>query len=133
MSEQILRVPLSALRESPFNPRKTYDEADLQDLAESIKTQGVMQPIVVRPLPDGQADVALRYEIVFGHRRFRACALLPEYRDDTLGAPIIVRDLDDQQAACAQVRLGVLGRESARPCTAGDGAAHRAGSARDHR
>lgn len=103
MTDQISYLPISALRESPFNPRKAFAEAELLDLAESIKSQGVLQPIVVRPLPEGQADIEHRYEIVFGHRRFRACRALPDYQDGTLGVPAIVREMDDQDAAIAQV------------------------------
>lgn len=103
MSDQIIYIPVSALRESPFNPRKAFDPAGLLDLAESIKSQGVLQPIVVRPLPPGQADIEHRYEIVFGHRRFRAASALPDYRDGTLGLPCILREMDDQDVAIAQV------------------------------
>jgi ParB/RepB/Spo0J family partition protein len=95
--EQIIQIPLTALRESPFNPRKAYDEGDLLELAESIQLQGVMQPIVVRPLPDAQTDVMLQYEIVFGHRRYRAAGLA-----GLEAVPAIVRDMTDQQAAIAQ-------------------------------
>ena len=103
MSDTITYLPTSALRESPFNPRLHYAADALQDLAASIQQQGVLQPIVVRPLPDAQQDALTRYEIVFGHRRYRAAASLPDYQDDTLRLPCIVRDMDDQQAACAQV------------------------------
>lgn len=103
MADQITYIPVSALRESPFNPRKAFDPAGLLDLAESIKGQGVLQPIVVRPLPPGQADIEHRYEIVFGHRRFRAASALPDYRDGTLGLPCILREMDDQDVAIAQV------------------------------
>lgn len=103
MPDQITYIPASALRESPFNPRKTFSADALLDLAESIKSQGILQPIVVRPLPDGQVDIEHRYEIVFGHRRFRAASSLPEYQDDTLRLPCILRDMDDEQAAIAQV------------------------------
>lgn len=96
MTERIEFLPLSALRESPFNPRKTYPEAELQALADSIATQGVLQPIVVRPLPDGQADIEHTHELVFGHRRFRAAQRVLEE------IPCIVRDMSDQAAAIAQ-------------------------------
>lgn len=103
MTDQITYLPISALRESRFNPRKRFNDAELAELAESILEQGVLQPIVVRPLPDGQADIEHRYEIVFGHRRFRACSLMPVYQDGTLSIPAIVREIDDQDAAIAQV------------------------------
>jgi len=105
MSDSIAHIPLSALRESPFNPRKQFDEKSLRELADSINTQGILQPIVVRPLADLQADVEHRYEIVFGHRRARAAALSAWYDEDSgvLGVPCIVREMTDSEAAIAQV------------------------------
>jgi ParB/RepB/Spo0J family partition protein len=100
-------LPIARLRESRSQPRKTYNPVKLQELAESIKAQGVMQPIVVRQLPE---DSALRfesasscalvfdYEIVFGHRRSRAAALAGlEF------IPTFIRDMDDEQVALAQI------------------------------
>lgn len=101
--DQITYIPASALRESPFNPRKTFSTDALLDLAESIKSQGILQPIVVRPLPDGQVDIEHRYEIVFGHRRFRAASMLPDYKDGTLSLPCILREINDRDASVAQV------------------------------
>lgn len=95
--ERIELIPLAHLRESPFNPRKTYPEAELAELAESIASQGVLQPIVVRPLPEAQTDIEHTHELVFGHRRFRA-AQLAELEE----IPCIVRDLSDRDAAIAQ-------------------------------
>lgn len=103
MTDQITYIPASALRESPFNPRKSFAADALTDLAESIRSQGILQPIVVRPLPDGQVDIEHRYEIVFGHRRFRAASMLPDYRDGTLSLPCILREMDDRDASVAQV------------------------------
>ena len=98
MTDLITILPLSALRENPFNPRRDYPEASILELAESIASQGVLQPIVVRPLPDGQADIEHRWEIVFGHRRFRAA------RTAQLdGIPAIVREMPDTEAAIAQL------------------------------
>lgn len=95
--EPVLLVPLQQIKESPFNPRRTYSQAALAELAESVKAQGVMQPIVARPLPIGQQDIWHRYEIVFGHRRFRASQLAGK---DTIRT--IVRSMTDEQAAIAQ-------------------------------
>jgi len=91
-------VPVKHLRESPFNPRKTYGATALAELAESIKAQGILQPIVARDLPAGQQDIWVRHEIVFGHRRFRAAQLagLEE-------VPVVVRPFTNEQAALAQV------------------------------
>lgn len=65
-------IPLTALFESPTNPRKSYDQADLVELAETIKAVGLLQPIKVRPMPMMGDDTHHTYEIIFGHRRFRA-------------------------------------------------------------
>lgn len=93
-------LPLSALRESPFNPRKSFPEDALQELATSIKSQGVMQPIVVRLVVDlAEHDFTTpAYEIVFGHRRSRAAALA-----GLDSVPVIIRELDDEAASIAQV------------------------------
>jgi ParB family chromosome partitioning protein len=62
------RVPTEFLRPNPRNPRKTFIDDDLEDLSNSIREKGIIQPILVRALP-GMADV---YEIIAGERRWRA-------------------------------------------------------------
>ena len=62
----ITMVALASIQPSSYNPRKNFDEASLAELAESIRQQGVLQPIGVRPIADD------RMEIVFGERRCRA-------------------------------------------------------------
>jgi ParB/RepB/Spo0J family partition protein len=99
--DQIITLSLAALRESPFNPRKVYDQAALEELSLSIAAQGLLQPIVVRPAPNRpneQRNLQITHELVFGHRRVRA-AILAEL--DSL--PAIVRDMTDEEAAIAQV------------------------------
>ena len=81
-------LPLSALRSGKYQPRTRMDEGSLYELAESIKSQGVMQPILVRPLDSG------RYEIIAGERRFRAAKLAGL---DTV--PVLVRAVTDESAA----------------------------------
>ena len=100
MDEQIIHLPIEALRESPFNPRKTFDPEALQKLAWTIEMDGVLQPLEVRPIP-GQIDNAHareRYEIVFGHRRYRASQLA---KRETV--PCIVRERTDEEAARVQL------------------------------
>ncbi len=80
-------VPLAALKPGRFNPRRSFSEAQLEELAASIRERGLVQPIVVRPSP-GDA-----YEIVAGERRWRA-AQLANLHD----VPVIVRTLNDQEA-----------------------------------
>ena len=62
------RVPIEFLRPNPRNPRKVFEETDLEDLANSIREKGVIQPILARTIP-GVADA---YEIIAGERRWRA-------------------------------------------------------------
>ena len=71
-------LSLAAIVESTFNPRKTFDAAKLQELADSIKAQGLLQPILVRPLPGSRVATTGRgitHEVVAGARRYRACQL----------------------------------------------------------
>ena len=80
-------VPLATLKPGRFNPRRSFSEAQLEELAASIRERGLVQPIVVRP-SSGDA-----YEIVAGERRWRA-AQLANLHD----VPVIVRTLNDQEA-----------------------------------
>jgi len=79
------------IRPSPFQARKTFEEGPLKSLAESMRTAGVMQPIIVRARKG--ADVGT-YELVAGERRWRAAKLAGLSR-----VPAIVRELDDEDAA----------------------------------
>lgn len=92
---------LSLLAPSPTNPRKSF--ADLEGLAESIKAQGVMQPILIRPWPDDYptpdgSDRRPAYEIVAGERRYRASLLAGL---ETI--PTLTRDLNTRQVLEAQI------------------------------
>lgn len=83
-------IALGDLQPGHYQPRKDFSPEALEDLAASIRTQGVMQPILVRPLPPGRGA---RYEIIAGERRFRASQMagLSEI-------PALVREVDDQKA-----------------------------------
>ncbi|MBN9060070.1 MAG: ParB N-terminal domain-containing protein, partial [Rhizobiales bacterium] len=59
------RGPVEFLRPNPRNPRKAFEEEDLADLTASVREKGIMQPILVRPVPGGPADA---YEIIAGER-----------------------------------------------------------------
>ena len=85
-------LKLSQLQPGKYQPRTRMDEGSLYELAESIKSQGVMQPVLVRPVA-GEGGAA-RYEIIAGERRFRAAKLagLDE-------VPVLVRDVPDESAA----------------------------------
>ena len=84
----ITLVSVANIQPSNYNPRKRFDETGLDELAESIKQQGVLQPITVRPIADTD-----RYEIVFGERRYRASVIagLEE-------VPAIISELSDEEA-----------------------------------
>ena len=97
------QLPLEFLQRGKYQPRIDFDEATLQELADSIKAQGVMQPIVVRSIG---AD---RYEIVAGERRWRASQLAAL---DTI--PAIVRDISDE-TAIAMALIENIQRENLNP------------------
>ncbi|MCM1312846.1 MAG: ParB/RepB/Spo0J family partition protein [Roseburia sp.] len=82
------KVALVNIQPSTFNPRKHFDENGINELADSIRQQGVLQPINVRPIPDTD-----RYEIVFGERRYRA-ALVAGLEE----IPAIISSYSDEEA-----------------------------------
>ena len=81
-------LALERLRPGKYQPRTRMDEGSLYELAESIKSQGVMQPILVRPVAEGG------YEIIAGERRFRAARLA-----GLAEVPVLVKDVSDESAA----------------------------------
>jgi ParB family transcriptional regulator, chromosome partitioning protein len=83
------RTPIEFLRPNPRNPRKRFDDAELDELAASIKERGVIQPVVVRPIP----RVADAYEIIAGERRWRAAQ-----RAGLHDIPVIVVEAGDREA-----------------------------------
>jgi len=85
--EAISVLPLAALQAGRYQPRTRMDESSLRDLAASIRTYGVMQPLVVRPIgPE-------RWEIIAGERRFRAAQIA-----GLAEVPVVVREVPDEQA-----------------------------------
>jgi len=95
-------IPLREIRESKTNPRGHFDQAKLAELAENIRQHGVLQPILVRPLPEGAAD---SYELVAGARRYRASKLVGRE-----SIPATVRELTDAQCLELQlIELSVVG------------------------
>jgi len=79
-------IPIELVKANPDQPRLQFDAEQLTALAESIKARGVLQPIVVRPLPGGS------YELIAGERRLRASKLA-----DMTSIPAVVRDTDEQE------------------------------------
>lgn len=105
IAEGLQVIPLASINPNPDNPRKHRDAAALQELADSIKAQGVWEPIVVRPDPIKPKT----YELVMGERRWRASKLAGK-----TDIPAIVRDLTDRQALEAMI-LENLQREDVQP------------------
>ena len=82
-------LPIQNLVSGKFQPRKNFDLSELDELAESIRANGVLQPILVRPLTKGGAS----YEIIAGERRWRASQIAKVHE-----VPVIIRDFDDETA-----------------------------------
>lgn len=83
------RVPVEFLRPNARNPRRSFTEADLDDLTASIKERGILQPIIVRTIP-GMIDA---YEIIAGERRWRAAQ-----RAELHDVPVLLVEADDREA-----------------------------------
>lgn len=121
---EIKKIPLSLVTPSPMNPRKTFNEVELQELADNIEKQGLLQPITVRVINDrrkfavvdGNADFHQEYELICGERRFRAmCILSDKWSEMDVVAPsgesynrfseidAIVREMSDDEAFDAMI------------------------------
>jgi ParB family chromosome partitioning protein len=83
------RLPIEFLRANPRNPRRSFDAADLDDLANSVREKGIVQPILVRPVA-GAAD---SFEIIAGERRWRAAQKAGLHE-----VPVIVHEASDKEA-----------------------------------
>jgi ParB family chromosome partitioning protein len=106
--EKLHSLPVEYLQSSRYQPRKEFDPVRLQELADSISAQGVVQPIVVRPIGEN------RYEIIAGERRWRA-AQLARLHD----IPVVVRMVSDQ-AALAIALIENIQREDLNPLEEAD-------------
>lgn len=83
--KDILRIPMDSVVANPFQPRENFDRQALEELSESIKALGLIQPVTVRRMPGG------KYQIISGERRFRACRMA-----GMTSIPAYVREADDQ-------------------------------------
>lgn len=81
----ILRIPVDMIEPNPFQPRMSFDQASLEELASSIRTLGLIQPITVRRIADN------RYQIISGERRYKACRMA-----GLSTVPAYIRDANDQ-------------------------------------
>jgi ParB family chromosome partitioning protein len=110
-TDDIRRLPIDLLDPNPFQPRMNFNEDMLHDLAESIRTQGVLQPILVRPHP----DVPARFQIIAGERRWRAAGMSGLHE-----IPVICRALSDMESAAAAL-IENLQRENLNPIEEAEG------------
>ncbi len=101
--DSVLEIPLDSLDANPYQSRTSVDEKSLQELADSIQTIGLMEPIVVRANGGG------RYQVIAGERRVKACYMAGVYK-----VPAVVRQVSNQQAAAMTVIENLL-REDVNP------------------
>ena len=100
---ELREIPVDLIQRGRFQPRRDMDPAALQELADSIRQQGVMQPVVVRPISEG------RFELIAGERRWRATQMAELDR-----IPAIIRDVPDD-AAIAMALIENIQRENLNP------------------
>ncbi|MBW7471736.1 ParB/RepB/Spo0J family partition protein [Marinobacter sp. M216] len=100
---ELREIPIDLIQRGRYQPRRDMDPAALQELADSIRQQGVMQPVVVRPIAEG------RYELIAGERRWRATQMA-----ELDGIPAIIRDVPDE-AAIAMALIENIQRENLNP------------------
>ncbi|PQV63744.1 chromosome partitioning protein, ParB family [Abditibacterium utsteinense] len=92
-SGDIRYLPIDVIEPNPFQPRQIFSEEELESLAASVKEHGVLQPILVRPLPVSTKNEAPQFQLIAGERRWRAAT-----RAKLAQIPAIVRDVDDKSA-----------------------------------
>jgi ParB family chromosome partitioning protein len=107
--DRLAKLPLDLLQRGKYQPRVDMREESLNELAQSIKSQGLVQPILVRPLPRGVAGETQRYEIIAGERRWRAAQLA-----GLVDIPAVIRDVPDE-AAVAMALIENIQREDLNP------------------
>jgi len=94
MRAQSLEKPIELLKPNPDQPRRLFSEAEIDDLAASIREKGVLQPILVRPVEGGR-----RFQIIAGERRWRA-----SQKAGLKTVPVLVRELDDLEV----LEIGII-------------------------
>jgi ParB family chromosome partitioning protein len=107
--EELARLPLDVLQRGRYQPRVDMRQETLEELAASIKAQGVVQPIVVRPIAAPAAGESQRYEIIAGERRWRAAQIA-----GLADIPAVIRRIPDE-AAIAVALIENIQRESLNP------------------
>ena len=107
--DRLAKLPLDLLQRGKYQPRVDMRTETLNDLAESIKAQGIVQPILVRPLARRDPSETQRYEIIAGERRWRAAQIA-----GLAEIPAVVRDVPDE-AAVAMALIENIQRENLNP------------------
>ncbi len=106
--EQILNVPVSSITANPYQPRKTFEKDKIEELAQSIKTYGLLQPVILTKTDSG-------YHIAAGERRFQAClslgwqeipAIVRDYQDSTLAAVALIENLQREDLSFIEEAKG---------------------------
>lgn len=110
---EVMNIPVTQICPSPRNPRKTFDESAIEELAKNIEKQGLLQPITVRlkskgyeEIDEDTAEVVIiepQYEIVCGERRFRAYKKIGSRHNGYNEIPCIIRDMSDDEAFEAMI------------------------------
>jgi ParB family chromosome partitioning protein len=108
-TDQIKFIKLTDLQRGKYQPRMQMKEVELQELSESIKQQGIMQPLLIRQISEG------KYEIIAGERRFRAAGMA-----GLETVPALIKDVDDQTAA-AMALIENMQRQDLNPLEEADG------------
>jgi ParB family chromosome partitioning protein len=90
-SSRVYNLPLEEISPNPFQPRSEFDEMELKELARSINSFGVIQPVIVRKSKEG-------YQLIAGERRYRACKMLGHQH-----IPAIVQQIDDESMAAVSL------------------------------
>ena len=100
MERKIQEISLNEIRPSAMNPRKTFDKESLQELADNIKRQGLLQPITIRPVDEllNTDGTVCHYEVVCGERRYRAVKM-----NGSKTISCIVREMTDEDALDAMI------------------------------
>jgi ParB family chromosome partitioning protein len=93
-SAGVREIPIEQLKPNPYQPRKVFNKEALEELAQSIRTKGVLQPLLVRRAKDGQG-----YEIIAGERRWRAAQLAKIH-----AVPVVIKEITDRDA----VEIGLI-------------------------
>ncbi len=107
--DRLAKIPVDLLQRGKYQPRVDMRTESLADLADSIKRQGLVQPILVRPLPDRAPGESQRYEIIAGERRWRAAQMA-----GLAEIPAVIRDVPDE-AAVAMALIENIQREDLNP------------------